>query len=485
MVRRTGSKPHGKPVQKPALMSDDLAYMPATELVAGYAAKTVSPVEATAAALARIREHDPKLNAFYLVDEDGALEAARESERRWAEGEILGPVDGIPVSIKDHQLTKGWPSPRGSLTTDPDEPWVEDAPAVARLRESGAVLLGKTTMPEYGWKGATDSALFGITRNPWNRDKTPGGSSGGASAALAAGMGPLALGSDGGGSIRIPCALTGLFGLKATFGRVPAYPPSPMGTVSHVGPMSRTVADSALMLNVITRPDPRDWFAQPPSDIDYLDGIDSGIEGWRVAFSPTLGYAKVDPEVAEIVAGAARAFADLGATVEERDPGFADPTDMFMILWYAGAANALRDKSAEQLELVEAPFREMAVAGQKIGAVEYLGAVARRTELGIHMNRFLDAWDLLLTPAVSVPAFDVGIIAPPGYDALYWTQWTPFTYPFNLTQQPAASVPCGFTQAGLPVGLQIVAAKHAEAKVLRAARAYEAAHPTTGRRPEF
>ena len=464
-------------------MSDDLAFTPATELVACYAAKTISPVEATTAALARIHEHNAALNAFYLIDEEGALHAARQSERRWTAGEPLGPVDGVPISIKDHQLTTGWPSPRGSRTTDPDEPWVEDAPAVARVRESGAVLLGKTTMPEYGWKGSTDSELFGITRNPWNLGKTPGGSSGGAAAALAAGMGPLALGSDGGGSIRIPCALTGLFGIKATFGRVPVYPPSPMGTVSHVGPMSRTVADSALLLNVITKPDPRDWFAQPPTEIDYLAGIDDGIEGWRVAFSPTLGYAKVDPEVAEIVARAARAFIELGARVEQRDPGFADPTDVFATHWYAGAANALKDKSAEQLELVEPPFLAMAMAGREIGAVEYLTAVARRTELGIHMNHFLDEWDLLLTPAVSVPAFDVGIVAPPGYDGLYWTEWTPFSYPFNLTQQPAASVPCGFTAAGLPVGLQIVAAKHAEAKVLRAARAYEAAHPTTGRRP--
>jgi len=464
-------------------MSDDLAFTPATELVAGYAAKTISPVEATTAALARIHEHNAALNAFYLIDEEGALDAARQSERRWTAGEPLGPVDGVPISIKDHQLTAGWPSPRGSRTTDPDEPWVEDAPAVARMRESGAVLLGKTTMPEYGWKGCTDSELFGITRNPWHLGKTPGGSSGGAAAALATGMGPLALGSDGGGSIRIPCALTGLFGIKATFGRVPVYPPSPMGTVSHVGPMSRTVADSALLLNVITKPDPRDWFAQPPTEIDYLAGIDDGIEGWRVAFSPTLGYAKVDPEVAEIVARAARAFIELGATVEQCDPGFADPTDVFMTHWYAGAANALKDKSAEQLELVEPPFLAMAMAGRKVGAVEYLTAVARRTELGIHMNHFLDEWDLLLTPAVSLPAFDVGIVAPPGYDGLYWTEWTPFSYPFNLTQQPAASVPCGFTAAGLPVGLQIVAAKHAEAKVLRAARAYEAEYPTTGRRP--
>ena len=464
-------------------MTQDLAFTPATELAAAYAAKKLSPIEATEAAIAQIQRYNVQLNAFYLIDEEGALRAARQSEARWAKGKPAGPVDGIPVSIKDHQLTKGWPSPRGSRMTDPNELWEEDAPAVARLREAGAVFLGKTTMPEYGWKGCTDSALFGTTRNPWNPDKTPGGSSGGAAAALAIGMGPLALGSDGAGSIRIPCALTGLFGLKATFGRVPVYPSSPMGTLSHVGPMSRTVADSALMMNVITRPDHRDWFAQPPTDVDYLDGIDDGIAGWRVAYSPTLGYAKVDSEVAEIVDRAARAFTDLGATVEARDPGFADPTDLLLTHWYAGAANALKDKSPEQLKLGEPAFLELAQRGRQVGVMDYLNAVAQRTQLGIHMNGFLDEWDLLLTPAVAVPAFDVGIIAPPGFDALYWTQWTPFTYAFNLTQQPAASVPCGFTKAGLPVGLQIVAAKHADAKVLRASRAYEAAHPTTDRRP--
>ncbi|MCS6855984.1 MAG: amidase family protein, partial [Elioraea sp.] len=206
---------------------------------------------------------DPVLNAFCLVAWRTALAAARESERRWMKGEPQGLLDGVPVSIKDLVLTRGWPTLRGSKTIDPKGPWKDDAPCVARLREHGAVLIGKTTTPEFGWKGVTDSPLTGVTRNPWDPRLTPGGSSGGAAAALAAGMGPLAIGTDGGGSIRIPCAFTGVFGLKPSFGRVPAWPLSPMGTVAHVGPMTRSVADAALMMNVIALPDTRDWHALP------------------------------------------------------------------------------------------------------------------------------------------------------------------------------------------------------------------------------
>ena len=203
----------------------------------------------------------------------------------------MGPLDGVPVSIKDILLTRGWPTLRGSKTVDPAGPWIDDAPAVARLRESGAVLLGKNTTPEFGWKGVTDSPLTGITRNPWNPAKTPGGSSGGGAAAVAAGMGPLTLGTDGGGSIRIPCAFTGLFGLKPSFGRVPAWPLSPFGTVAHIGPMTRSVHDAALLLNVVSQPDARDWLALPADARDYLEGLDDGVRGWRIAYSADLGYA--------------------------------------------------------------------------------------------------------------------------------------------------------------------------------------------------
>ncbi|MCS5608302.1 MAG: amidase family protein, partial [Alphaproteobacteria bacterium] len=275
-------------------MTDDLIRMSAIELLAGYRGGTFSPVEATQAVLDRIHALNDKINAFVLIDDESALAAARKSEARWLNGAPKGLLDGVPTTLKDLVLTEGWPTLKGSLTVDPDGPWEEDAPCVARLREHGAVFLGKTTTPEVGWKGLTESALSGITRNPWNLAKTPGGSSGGASAALAADMGPLAVGSDGGGSIRIPAAFTGVFGIKANFGRVPVYPESAMRSLSHVGPMTRTVADAALMLNVLSLPDHRDHTALPYQGIDFTDGLDDGIVGLRVAFSADLGYAGVD-----------------------------------------------------------------------------------------------------------------------------------------------------------------------------------------------
>src|SRR6267378_5318742 len=278
----------------------DLCSLSATELLDGFSKHELSPVEVTRAVLERIERLNPVLNAFNLVSER-ALDDARTSEARWMAGQPKGLLDGVPVSIKDIILTKGWPTLRGSKTVDPRGPWNDDAPASARLREHGAVLLGKTTTPEFGWKGVTDSPLTGITRNPWNPKKTPGGSSGGAAAAVAAGMGPLALGTDGGGSIRIPCSFTGLFGLKPSFGRVPAWPPSPFGTVAHVGPMTRSVEDAALMLNVLSLPDERDWHALPYDARDWRTGLDQGISDLHIAYSPDLGYAKVDTEVAAIV----------------------------------------------------------------------------------------------------------------------------------------------------------------------------------------
>src|SRR6266404_8008435 len=275
----------------------ELGFMSASALIDAYRRKTLSPVEATKAALARLERLEPKLNAFVLVDAEGAIAAARESEARWVKGTPKGLVDGVPTTIKDIVLTKGWPTLRGSLLSKRDQPWNEDAPAVARLREHGAIFLGKTTTPEFGWKALGDSPLTGITRNPWDLSRTPGGSSAGAAAACAAGIGPLHVGSDGAGSIRIPSAFTGVFGLKPSFGRVPAYPPSPMGFLSHVAPMARTVSDAALMLTVLSGPDDRDPYALPPKEENYLDGLEGGVRGWRIAYSPTLGYARVDPEI--------------------------------------------------------------------------------------------------------------------------------------------------------------------------------------------
>jgi aspartyl-tRNA(Asn)/glutamyl-tRNA(Gln) amidotransferase subunit A len=302
----------------PTPQATDLADCTATELLQLYRTQQASPLEATESVLARIAKVDPALNAFCVVDPDAARAAARASTERWRKGAPQDLLDGVPVSIKDLILTKGWPTLRGSRTIDPKQPWDVDAPSVARLRDAGAVLVGKTTTPEFGIKGTTDNTLTGVTRNPWNPQMTPGGSSGGACAAVASGMGPLAIGTDGAGSIRIPSAFCGIPGIKPSFGRVPAFPLSPMGTVAHIGPHARSVEDLALALTVLSRPDARDWTSLPYDPRDYRVGLNDGVRGLRVAFSPDLGYVKnVDPEVAAAVRRAADAFAALGAHVEE------------------------------------------------------------------------------------------------------------------------------------------------------------------------
>jgi len=453
----------------------DLAGLTATELVAGYRAGTVSPVEVTAAALATIDAYDDAgVNAFVLVDHDSAMAAAERSAARWRAGEPLGPGDGVPTSIKDLLYTRGWPTLRGASLIDERGPWEEDAPAVARLRESGAVLLGKTTTPEFGWKGVTDSPRYGPTGNPWNPALTAGGSSGGSAAAVGLRMGAWSVGTDGGGSLRIPAAFTGTVTIKPTYGLVPVWPASPFGTLSHAGPITRSVPDAALMLDILTGFDPRDWSALPTPATSFLDGLEDGVRGLRVAFSPDLGHVRNDPRVEETVRAAVEVFAGEGAIVEQVDPGFADPVDAFHTLWFTGAAKVVAPYGDAR---VDPGLRRAVERGRGISAADYLDAVAVRVDLGERMGRFHRTYDLLLTPTLPITAFPKGADVPPGWHSPDWTSWTPYTYPFNLTQQPAASVPCGFVD-GLPVGLQIVGPRHADALVLRAARAYERA---TGR----
>ncbi|HEY2981761.1 MAG TPA: amidase family protein, partial [Anaerolineales bacterium] len=307
-----------------------IAFLTATELLAGYRSGAFSPVEVVRAAYDRIQRVQPKINAFCVVAErEAALALARQSEARWHERRPCGDLDGVPLTVKDAILAKGWPTLRGSKTVDPKQSWNEDAPAVARLREHGAILLGKTTTPEFGWKGVTDSPLSGITRNPWNLDLTPGGSSGGSAAALAAGIGHAAIGTDAGGSVRIPGSFCGLVAMKATAGRVPNYPPSAVGTLGHIGPMTHTVEDAALMLNIMAAPDGRDWLSLPPADVDYRVGLNHGVRGLRIAFSPTLGYAKVQREVLELVTQSIKTFEALGAHIDEVAAPFDDPTETF------------------------------------------------------------------------------------------------------------------------------------------------------------
>lgn len=454
----------------------DPCLMTAEALVAAFAARRLSPVEVTRAVLARIERHAAAYNAFTLVAADFALERAQAAEARYAAGTPLSAIDGVPTTIKGLSNVIGWPNQRGSRLIDP-VPATEDGSPVARLREAGAVMLGLTTSPEFGWKGLTDSPLTGITRNPWNTDRTPGGSSGGAAVAAACAFGFLHQGSDGAGSVRIPAAFTGVFGIKPTFGRVPSHPASPFRTVSHVGPLTRTVRDSALMLNILQRPDPRDPTALPFTNTDWREGIEAGVRGLRIGYSPTLGgRAKLHPDVAARVDAAVKTLAAIGAEVEQVDPDLPDHAEAMLVLWSVAAAKLETMLPQDRLHLADPGYRAMAAIGRGYGTNDWLGADAVRIAMGRAMGAYHQRFDVMVTPMMPIPAFKAGQdLSEPGQRT--WMDWSPFTYPFNMTRQPAASVPCGFSRDGLPVGLHIVGRMYDEATVLRVARAYERAMP--------
>lgn len=457
-------------------MGDDFSAIPVARLIQGFASQAFSPVDVATAMLERIERFNPRLNAFTSVDVEGALASARSSEDRWHRGVPLGALDGIPTTVKELLATRGWPMRRCSRATPENAIADYDAPCVARLREQGTVLLGKTNSPEFGWKGVTDNLVYGTTLNPWDTARTSGGSSGGAAAAAALGLGTLHLGTDGGGSIRIPSAFCGVFGLKPTYGRVSVYPPSCFGTLSHVGPMARTAEDAAYMLGALARRDVRDYRALADDNVDYVAQQRESIAGLRIAFSPTLGFARVDGEVANTVARAARIFEELGSHVEEVDNVMDDPTDSFRLLWASGLALTLRSFPLETRPVMDPGMVALAEFGEVTDHVTYLEAEYARGHLGAKMSALHQRYDLLLTPAEPIPAFQADRQTPER-EQRDWIDWTPFSYPFNLTGQPAASVPCGLTAAGLPVGLQVVGGLGRDDLVLRACIAFERARP--------
>ncbi len=455
-------------------MTDGTPWLTAAELGQRYAKFELSPVEIVNATLDRAEKLQPRLNGFVLIDRAGALAAARASEARWRKGEPQSPLDGIPTSIKDTTPVQGWPTRYGSHSTD-ETPAADDAPIVGRLRAAGMAFVGKTTTPEFGWKALTDLPLQGITRSPWNLGHSPGGSSGGAASMTAAGVSPFNHGNDGGGSIRIPAAHTGLVGLKPSYGRIAQYPAdSPFSDVISQGVLARTVLDTALALNVTAGPDPRDWRSLPEEARDYTIGLDAGVRGWRIGLSLDFGHVKADPEVRALVEAAARRFEALGARVEDVGPLIEPLQVPFEPLWSGSFAVRLRQIPSQLHGKLDPGFRALAEKGLAITLADYARSYEAKSKLARDMMLWHSRYDLLLTPVTPTAA--------PPVETLYnseafprFTKGAPYTLPFNLTGAPAASMPAGLTKAGLPVGIQIVGSARADHLVLRAMRAYESA----------
>ena len=458
------------------------AYMTALELKSLLAERSISPVELVEDTLSRQDALEPQINAFVNRTPEQALAAAREAERAIAAGEG-GAIAGLPVSVKDLVPVAGVPWTFGS------RPFADnvvdfDAPSVERIRQAGGCIIGKSTTSEFGCKAVCDSPLSGITRNPWDLTKTSGGSSGGAGASVAAGLTPFALGTDGGGSVRIPSALCGLFGIKAQFGRVPIFPVSAAPTLAHVGSIARTVRDAALLLGVMAGHDRRDAFGVAEPTPDFLAACDAGVEGLRIAWSPTLGYAQPEPEVAALCEAAARRFEALGCTVELVEDALGDdPVELWMAEFYGGIGTKLKDLMAERPDELDPAVVATLSAGLDRSTVEFFTQVFARYDFREKMRQFFERYDLLLSPTLPCAAFDVGHDTPPELGARNIVSWVYYTYPFNLTGQPAASIPAGFTASGLPVGLQMVAGINREVDILRAAAAFEEAAPWADRRP--
>ena len=464
---------------------DDLCFMPANKAATLIRNKKLSPVELMSAVLTQVEALEPKVNAFAALAADEAMLEAKSAEAVLKASDVRpGPLHGIPVTIKDLASVKGLPFERGSHI-EAGNIGAADAPFVSRLRSAGAIIIGKTTTSEFGWKGVSHSPLTGITHNPWKQNYNAGASSAGAGAAAAAGFGPLHQGSDGAGSVRMPAHFCGIFGLKPSFGRIPNAPVANGDQTSHNGPMTRNVTDAALMLQVMSGPHSLDHYSLESQPADYLALLSGDLKGLRVAYSPDLGHARVDEQVANLVRNAVGAVADLGADVEEVTPPWGmDGPELIRFFW---AAHELRFRPFLEKwgDLMDQGLVACIDAAGEPSATDYLSMRQRKLDYIAAIHEWFEDWDLLLTPAVSVAAFPAERLQPDDWPAhdWDWVSWAEFSYPFNFSHNPAASIPCGFTDDGLPVGLQIVGRRLDDLGVLRAAAAFEAAQPWADKRP--
>lgn len=454
-------------------MSSEIDRLSAATLRRMIELKQISPVELTRRALDTADASQKDLNAFFVIDSERAIATARSAEDAVMKGQPLGLLHGIPFSAKDLMAAEGLPYASGSKAMAKNVAAV-DAPAVERAKAAGAILIGKTTTSEFGCKPVGDSPLTGVTRNPWDLDKTPGGSSAGAVASVAAGITPFALGTDGGGSIRIPCSFTGLAGIKGHFGRVPVWPTSATPTLAHVGPIARTIEDAALLFSVIAGYDARDPFSVAGSVPDVMGATKASIAGMKVAYSPTLGYARPDVDVLKVVDAAALTFDSLGCHVERVENVFDnDPAGLWTAEFYAGVGTRLRSFIENQRELLDPAVADILERALAQDMRSYYEAVFERYALREKMRLFFQRYDALISPVLPVSALAVGENIPSHLSDRNLVSWVYYTYPFNLTGQPAATVCGGISEKGMPVGLQIVGRALAEFDVVRLAAAFE------------
>lgn len=465
-------------------MKEPLDFLDACALCRLISTREISPVEVMQHALERLNHVEPWLNSFAAVDADFAMQQARQVEKRLQAGAAVGELAGLPVSVKDLIAVKGLPLRLGSKTSS-QALATEDAVAVERLREAGACIIGKTTTSEFGCKAVGDSPLTGITRNPWNSARTTGGSSAGAAASVAAGVTSVAIGTDGAGSVRIPAALTGLFGIKPQSGRVPVFPPGGAPSLFHVGPLTRTVRDSALILEVMAGFDERDPGSMSATVPTFRQACEQGIAGMRIAWSPTLGFARPDPDIVAITEKAVGILSELGAQVVEIGHVMDDPIKIWETEFFTSVGARLADVLQDGPDQMDRGVMEKLHYAMHTSLLAYHRNSARRACFREQNRRFFQSFDLLVTPTLPVAAFDIGLDVPlqlPDRDLMSWVY---YTYPFNLTGQPAASVPCGFTRDGLPVGMQMVAPTNQETAIFRAAAAFESVYHWANRRPQI
>jgi len=469
--------------------NEKICFMSACDMTDAIKRQELTSLAITETIIERIEKINPIINAYCTPTFDLALEMAKKADKAVKKDEKLGLLNGIPTSIKDLIYTKGIRTTFGSKIYENYVP-KEDAISLKRLKDAGCVILGKTNAPEFGFKGATDNFIFGTTKNPWNLERTPGGSSGGAAAAVTSGISPLALGSDGGGSIRIPACFNGVYGIKPSFGRVPIYPTFGISgeTIVQEGPIVRYVKDAALMLDVIKGPHESDRYSLPNQNINYLEGINEKPNKLKIGYSLNLGYAKViDTEVEKNVVDSVQKFENFGWNVEEVKLKMRKPEMSFNTIFAVMYAYDLKPKLKKWKEKIDPDLKKIVEAGLTCSGIDIMRAMHHRKMIYEIFYQYFKNYDILITPTTAVPAFKLGIMFPPKINGknVSPTGWMPFTYPFNLTGHPAASIPCGWSKDGLPIGMHIVGRRFDELTILQISKAFEEIAPWQDKKPQL